>query len=269
MKKNKKGLKNGFDNDSFCGKYWELFGLRLFGSNKGDLLKILASKLLKREKRVWIATVNPEFVMEATKNRGFREILEKTSVNVVDGIGLVWARETKNLLSGLKIGIEVLQGKYKDQIIAGSDLINDLCKLAHEKKYKVFFLGGFEDRAKKTEDYFRNKYKGLETESSQGRPSVENEEVINKINKFKPDVLFVAYGMKKQEEWIDENLNNLNAGIVMGVGRSFDYYSGVLKRAPAGWRKMGLEWLYSLIQEPKRWRRQLALPRFVWKVLTK
>jgi N-acetylglucosaminyldiphosphoundecaprenol N-acetyl-beta-D-mannosaminyltransferase len=73
--------------------------------------------------------------------------------------------------------------------------------------------------------------------------------------------------MKKQEEWIDQNLDKLNVKIVLGVGRSFDYYSGELKRAPKWARKMGLEWLYSLIREPKRWRRQLALPKFVWEVI--
>jgi N-acetylglucosaminyldiphosphoundecaprenol N-acetyl-beta-D-mannosaminyltransferase len=73
--------------------------------------------------------------------------------------------------------------------------------------------------------------------------------------------------MKKQEEWIEANLNKLNVRVVMGVGRSFDYYSGELKRAPKWVRKMGLEWLFSLIKEPKRWRRQLALPKFIGTVL--
>jgi N-acetylglucosaminyldiphosphoundecaprenol N-acetyl-beta-D-mannosaminyltransferase len=77
----------------------------------------------------------------------------------------------------------------------------------------------------------------------------------------------VAYGMKKQEDWIDENLAKLSAKVVIGVGRSFDYYSGALKRAPLGVRKMGFEWLYSLIKEPKRWKRQLALPKFMWMVM--
>ena len=98
---------------------------------------------------------------------------------------------------------------------------------------------------------------------------MKNEEVIKQINRFKPDMLFVAYGMKKQEEWIEKNIEKLKVGVVMGVGRSFDYYSGDLKRAPKIWCDMGLEWLYSLLKEPKRWRRQLALPKFVWRVMRK
>ena len=73
--------------------------------------------------------------------------------------------------------------------------------------------------------------------------------------------------MKRQEEWIDRNLKKLKVGMVMGVGRSFDYYSGDLKRAPMMLRKMGLEWLYSLVKEPKRWRRQMELPKFVARIL--
>ena len=100
-----------------------------------------------------------------------------------------------------------------------------------------------------------------------GRPDFSDKEIIKQINDFKADILFVAYGMKKQEEWIESNLKDLNVKMVMGVGRSFDYYSGELKRAPEWVRRMGLEWLFSLIKEPKRWRRQLALPKFIGRVL--
>jgi len=100
-----------------------------------------------------------------------------------------------------------------------------------------------------------------------GEPNVANSEVVEKINSFKPDILLVAYGMKKQEFWINDNLDKLEVGLVMGVGRSFDYYSGELKRAPNWVRNMGMEWLYSLIKEPKRIKRQLVLPKFWWKVI--
>ncbi len=147
--------------------------------------------------------------------------------------------------------------------------MNELIKLAGEKKYKVFFLGGFNNRAEKTAMYFKSKFliSNFQLGWSSGEPDVSNEKVLKQINSFRPDILLVAYGMKKQEEWIYQNLNKLDVGVVIGVGRSFDYYSGDLKRAPKIWRKMGMEWLYSLIKEPKRFKRQLELPKFVWKVL--
>jgi N-acetylglucosaminyldiphosphoundecaprenol N-acetyl-beta-D-mannosaminyltransferase len=232
-----------------------------------------------------------KFVMATEKDRVFKDILKKTSLNVVDGIGLVWAREldrrslivdrrnlVKKIILAFKVGVEVLKGKHKEQISSGADLILDLAKMAKEKNKKIFLLGGWGDRAEKTANFLVTKNldrrslivdrrNELKIDWNAGEPEVSNDEVIRKINKFKPDILLVAYGMKKQEFWIDKNLEKLDVGLVMGVGRSFDYYSGDLKRAPKWLRKMGMEWLYSLIKEPKRFKRQLALPKFVWKVL--
>ena len=122
----------------------------------------------------------------------------------------------------------------------------------------------------KTAKYFEAKYKKLKIRYCLGRPKYKNEEVLKKIAEFRPDILLVAYGMKSQEMWIGENSEKLGKSgvkLAMGVGRSFDYYSGDLKRAPVGWRRMGLEWLYSLIREPKRLRRQLEIPKFLWRVV--
>jgi N-acetylglucosaminyldiphosphoundecaprenol N-acetyl-beta-D-mannosaminyltransferase len=142
-----------------------------------------------------------------------------------------------------------------------------MIEMAAEKGYSVYFLGGWGNRSERTAKYFGKKYKGLRVGYCRGEPEVKNEEVMRKINEFKPDFLFVAYGMKKQEEWVNKNLKNLDVGVAMGVGRSFDYLSGDLKRAPNWVRKMGMEWLYSLIKEPKRWKRQLELVRFAKKVI--
>ncbi len=264
----KKSEKKG---DSFNLNYWEIFNIRLFGNDMDRVLKIIDGWVVSEAKKKWIATVNPEFVMKSTNDDDFKSLLRKTDLNVVDGIGLVWAKRVngKNLigrfLSGIKVGGEILKGGHKEELVTGVDLMLELCRLAEKKKYKVFFLGGFGDRAKRTMEYFE-KYK-IKMDFCSGEPRFSNEEVLRKINKFKPDILFVAYGMKKQEEWIDKNKDKADFGVAIGVGRSFDYYSGDLKRAPLGWRRMGMEWLYSLIKEPKRLRRQLELPKFVWKVL--
>lgn len=267
--KMKKSEKNG---GIFDLKYWEIFDIRLFGSDMDRVLKIIDGWIVSEARKRWIATVNPEFVMKSTKNDSFRALLKKTDLNVVDGIGLVWAKRVsgknfiRRVLGGIKVGGEILRGEHKEELVTGVDLMLELCRLAEKKKYKVFFLGGFGDRAKRTMEYFE-KY-NIKMNYCSGEPKFSNEEVLKKINKFKPDILFVAYGMKKQEEWIDKNKSKADFGVVIGVGRSFDYYSGDLKRAPLAWRKMGMEWLYSLIKEPKRFKRQLELPKFVWKVLT-
>jgi N-acetylglucosaminyldiphosphoundecaprenol N-acetyl-beta-D-mannosaminyltransferase len=130
-------------------------------------------------------------------------------------------------------------------------------------------LGGWQNRAERTAKFLKNKFSLKDNQLGWcvGEPDVTNEEVVKGVNNFKPDILLVAYGMKKQEFWINDNLEKLDVGLVMGVGRSFDYYSGDLKRAPNWVRKMGMEWFYSLIKEPKRFKRQLVLPKFIWKVL--
>ncbi|OQA30141.1 MAG: putative UDP-N-acetyl-D-mannosaminuronic acid transferase [archaeon ADurb.Bin336] len=280
---NLKSKKEKLD-DSFFLSFWKIFDISLFSSSKVSLLKIIGENLDLGTKKYWIATVNPEFVMAAEKDRYFKQVLQKTSLNVIDGIGLIWARElerrfkiqdsrflnkTKKFLLSFEVGIDVLKGKYKNQMASGADLILDLTKMAKEKNKKIFLLGGWGDRAKKTAEFLMSKFliSNNQIRWSEGEPGVNSEEVIKQINKFKPDILLVAYGMKRQELWIDKNLTNLDVGLVMGVGRSFDYYSGDLKRAPRVWRKIGMEWLYSLLKEPKRWRRQLALPKFVSKVL--
>ena len=267
------------------GNLWEIFNISLFSRDVNQVLNIIGGNLDLGIKKYWVATVNPEFVMEATKDDKFRQILKKTNLNVMDGIGLIWARElekrfkkydlgfmnkTSRLMEGFRVGIEILQGKKRDQVASGADLMLNLGEMAAKKNLKMFFLGGWQNRSQKTADFFKKKFilKDNQVAWSEGEPNVKNEKVIKQINKFKPDILLVAYGMKKQEFWIEKNLNDLEVGIVMGVGRSFDYYSGKLKRAPKSWRKVGLEWLYSLIKEPKRFKRQLMLPKFVWKVLT-
>lgn len=270
--------KDNGSRDTFDGNLWQIFDISLFGRDINQVLNIIGSNLELGTKKYWVATVNPEFVMEATKDDKFGKILKKTSLNVMDGIGLVWAREVLKQKSGLKkfgvgigTGIKILQGKKRDQIASGADLMLNLGQMVAKDNLKMFFLGGFENRAQKTANFFKKKFilKDDQIAWSEGEPNVENKEVIKQINRFKPDVLLVAYGMKKQEFWIDRNLKDLDVGIVMGVGRSFDYYSGELKRAPKKWQKMGLEWLYSLAKDPKRFKRQLALPKFMWKVLVK
>ena len=96
-----------------------------------------------------------------------------------------------------------------------------------------------------------------------GSPSIEDEEeIVARVRSVVPDVLLVAYGVPAEEKWIARNRLRLGVPVMIGVGGTFDFIAGVTRRAPAWMRRLGLEWLHRLIQEPWRWRRQLALPRF-------
>jgi UDP-N-acetyl-D-mannosaminuronic acid transferase (WecB/TagA/CpsF family) len=107
----------------------------------------------------------------------FRGLLTKTDLNVVDGVGLVWAHELnkipisnfqfpKKIIYGLKVGGEILNGKHREGLVSGADLMPELCKLALKKGYKVFFLGGFGDRAERTVEYFRSQMSDLRCQFS-------------------------------------------------------------------------------------------------------
>jgi N-acetylglucosaminyldiphosphoundecaprenol N-acetyl-beta-D-mannosaminyltransferase len=246
----------------------------MFGRNEERLLKLIGE--WRGVGTLWIATVNPEFVMNALKDGEFMKILQnRVSLNVVDGIGLVWANKimgekskVKRLLQGFKTGVEILQGKNKDMLISGADLVNKICGLAEEKNKRVFFLGGWGDRGQRTAEYFLKKYPKLNVAGwHSGNRVGEDDEIVSILSRHKIDYLLVAYKMKTQEEWINRNIDKLKVELVMGVGGTFDFYSGAIKRAPLLMRKMGLEWLYRLYMEPSRWKRQLDLPRFIVKVL--
>ncbi|MBP9817423.1 WecB/TagA/CpsF family glycosyltransferase [Candidatus Shapirobacteria bacterium] len=255
-----------------CGKIDYMYGIPLFGSSMGLLLKMVESGELK--KPVWIATVNPEFVMATWKDGEFLKMLqERTSVNVVDGVGLAWANEVqlritndelriikivKRIFFGAIEGVKVLGGGYKNKIISGVDLVDELCALAEKTNKTVFFYGGWDDRSERTAKYFLKKYPKLKVVGAQAEDF--NFEI-------KVDFLFVCRAMKKQEEWINEHLHELKVGVVIGLGRTFDYYSGELPRAPRWVRGMGLEWLYSFFTDKGRRKRKLDLPKFVLKTL--
>lgn len=257
MNKNESGVYSNND-----GKIGNMFGFMLFGRSKDELLSLIESDIEKK-RNIWIATVNPEFVMETRRDKKFLEILQsKTTYNVIDGIGLAWANKivTSNwkLVTGIKVGFEILMGGHRENLITGADLMDDLCAMAEKKELTVYFYGGWDDRSVRTANYFLKKYPKLKV------TGCSDEKFDFNLN---IDFLFVARGMKKQEKWIDLNLDRLNCKLVIGLGRTFDYYSGELKRAPKWMQKMGLEWLFSLIVEPKRWKRQLELPKFIWMVL--
>jgi N-acetylglucosaminyldiphosphoundecaprenol N-acetyl-beta-D-mannosaminyltransferase len=110
-------------------------------------------------------------------------------------------------------------------------------------------------------------YPGLEIAGTYaGSPApAENDEIVTRINESRADVLYVAYGAPNQDRWIDRNRDALlTVRMAMGVGGSLDFISGRVQRAPGWMQRLGIEWVFRLLQQPWRWRRMLAIPRFVW-----
>lgn len=229
---------------------------------------------LKEDRFHRISTPNPEFLLEAQKNSKFLEILNKSDLNIPDGIGILWASKyldiTKNTTSKFIKIIKAITSIFSivfypkyiktvlPQRVTGTDLMQKICKEVSDKNVKIFLLGAGEGIAEKTKKILEKKYPKIKIVGTYcGSPSEkEDKKITKKINDSSPAILFVAYGAPSQEIWIDRNYKKLKSvKLAIGIGGAFDFIAGVKKRAPLFMQKIGLEWLYRLIQQPTRIKR--------------
>ena len=199
---------------------------------------------LKDGKKRYITTPNPEFVAAAQKDEEFRQILTNADLSITDGRGIQ--------LAARFLGMPV------PQRITGSDFMQELCEEFAKLKVPIFLLGGKNGSAKKCAKKLKNNIPSLQIagffEGDAGEAG--DTETANAINRTNAQVVFVAYGAPKQEKWIARNLHKLtNIKAAMGVGGAFDYISGNVSRAPIFMRKLGLEWLWRLFKQPRRFNR--------------
>jgi N-acetylglucosaminyldiphosphoundecaprenol N-acetyl-beta-D-mannosaminyltransferase len=203
-----------------------------------------------------IVTVNPEFVMEARRNGAFLRVLAAADLATPDGFGLLLAARLRG---------EAFRGR-----VTGVALTDLIASRAAEQGWSLFLLGAAPGVAERAAEALRQQHPGLRIAGCYpGSPHLEDEPAIRaRIAAARPTVLLVAYGHPAQELWIARNQPLLRVPIAIGVGGVFDYLAGTAPRAPAWMRRIGLEWLYRLIRQPRRWRRiVLAVPLFLWAAL--
>ena len=208
------------------------------------VLEYLFERLKKGKEKTFIITPNPEMLVYATKHLDYQDKLNSADIAIPDGAGLFFA-------SGFL-------GRPLQERITGVDFLERLCKEAAEKPISMGFLGGKDGIAKLAAECLRNKYPWITIVFADSQWPEDKKFHTDSI-----DMLFVAYGVPKQEEWIYEHLPSLPVKAAMGVGGAFDYLSGTVHRAPYIVRLLGLEWLFRLLIQPWRWRRQLALLEFI------
>lgn len=207
-----------------------------------SLDKITQSKML-------INTLNAHSFNTVHKDANFRAALNASSVLLPDGIGVVWATK---MLTGQKVNK-----------IAGDDLFHYQMKRLNDSKGKCFFLGSTDETLRKISERAANDYPNVQVFNysppfKSKFTEEENRIMVEYVNEKAPDVLFVGMTAPKQEKWAYQNFENLNAGHVCCIGAVFDFYAGTTKRAPNWMIKVGLEWFYRLIKNPKKmWRRYL------------
>lgn len=207
-----------------------------------------------------ISTLNAHSFNMSQTHYFFKQALKESDIILPDGISIVWGMK---FLYGVKI-----------KKIAGADIFQYLISEMNKCGGKCFFLGSTIDTLKKIKSRLNNEYSNIIIEyySPPYKPEFsqdENETILERINNFKPDILFVGMTAPKQEMWVHMHKRQINSNIICSIGAVFDFYASTTKRAPDWMIYLGLEWFFRLIMEPRRmWKRYLVGNSiFIWLVL--
>ncbi len=213
--------------------------------------EIMEDVARENEETSYVATPDVTAVMQAERKDLLDNSFGRADVVTPDGFGLIWAASVHDL-------------PLKERV-AGIDLIEEI--LGSSRELKVYLLGSRSGVAEKAGRRVENNYAAVTIAGTHhGYDPVKSKEVVEEINEANPDILFVGMGVPKQERWITEHINELEANVVMGVGGSFDVISGDLSRAPRWMRDRGLEWLYRIWLEPGRIIKARWIPYFMLRV---
>jgi len=208
-----------------------------------------ADKLISENGRGYVVTPNPEIVMLCRSNAELSEAAAGAHLVLPDGIGVIY---------GAKILGRPLKGR-----VPGIEFGEALIASCAETGRTVYLLGAKPGVAEKAAENLKAKYPGLSVVGTADGYFKDDEPVIEKINAASPDVLIVCLGAPAQELWMKRNIGKLDTHIAVGLGGSLDVFAGIVERAPEKWRKLGLEWLYRLLKEPRRIGRMMKLPQFL------
>ncbi|MGD0336874.1 MAG: WecB/TagA/CpsF family glycosyltransferase [Candidatus Omnitrophota bacterium] len=228
----------------------DICGTKIDNISFSETIERIEELILRRE-NVYIVTPNIDHIVRLRKDEELRLIYNGAVLVLADGKPLLWA--AKFLGSPLK------------EKISGSDLFPKLCAVAVEKDYKVFFLGGREGAAQQAAGTLKKKHGNLQVTGCYSPPfgfennEIENTKIIRMIREAKPEILFVGLGSPKQEKWIYKFKDLYDVPVSIGIGVSFEFVAGMVKRAPLWMQKCGLEWSWRLMLEPgKLWKRYLV-----------
>jgi N-acetylglucosaminyldiphosphoundecaprenol N-acetyl-beta-D-mannosaminyltransferase len=209
-----------------------------------------ALSLMAEHRGAYVVTPNPEIVMLCKDTPALTKAVEEASMVLPDGIGVIY-------------GAKILGTPLKTRV-PGIDfaarLMERMSKSTHNR---VFLFGAKPGVAELAGEALKARYPGLVIVGTNDGYFSEDAPIIANINQAKPDLLLVCLGAPKQELWMQGNAASLNVGLMAGLGGALDVFAGTVKRAPEGWQKLGLEWLYRLLKEPRRIGRMMKLPVFI------
>lgn len=231
----------------------QVLGLPVDAVDMAGALSLLRTAI-ETHRPAQVVTLNAEMAMLGLADPAFRTVVENAGLVVPDGAGVVWALRRGGQPVGRLPGIELTQA---------------LLGLAESEGWGVYVLGASpEVNAGAVAEIVRRHPRLRLVGARDGYFTAETEDVIlSSIRSAAPDILLVALGVPRQEHWIAQHQGALGVSVAIGVGGSLDVLAGKVQRAPVLMQRLNLEWLYRLLKEPWRWRRMMALPRFVGAVL--
>lgn len=226
----------------------DVMGVGFDNLTKNEFIDRARQMLATREKG-YVVTPNAEIVYEAVQDASFRDLLNGAALVLPDGAGVV-------------LGAKILGTPLKEKV-AGIEFGEEICRLLAENGGKLYLLGSKPGIADQAGQKLKEKYPGLTICGTADGYFKDEAAVVAKINEAAPDVVFVCLGAPKQEKFIRNHFDEMNATLYLGLGGSLDGYAGVAQRAPRWMINLSLEWLYRLLKEPKRLGRMMRLPKFV------
>lgn len=230
----------------------DVMGVRFDNVTMDEALK-KAQQMLETEGADYVVTPNSEIVYEAMASQEMEDLLNGASLVLPDGAGVV-------------LGAKILGTPLKEKV-AGVEFADGVMGLLAKKGGSVYLLGSKPGVAELAAEKMLAKHPGLTIAGLADGYFKEEAPVIEKINAAHADVLFVCLGAPKQERFMTEHRQELNVRLMAGLGGSLDSFAGTVKRAPRWMINCSLEWFYRLIKEPKRFKRMLRLPKFLWAVV--
>lgn len=224
-----------------------LFNIEFVNHTFDDFISILKNRLME-EKKTFVITANPISVNTSKENESFKNAMLSADFVTPDGVGILLAAK-------------MLNNRVTERI-AGYDVMVRLLLIANEQHSKIYLYGAHPDVLKLTVKQINQLYPNIKMCGYMDGYSNEQDDLINQIKTHRPDLIFVALGVPKQEVWIHNHIHTFEKGIFIGVGGSFDVLSGTINRAPTFFQKVGLEWLYRMVSQPSRLTRLVFVPKF-------
>lgn len=239
---------------------FKVLGVRVNAVQIPEVITQMEHWISEHQKRHFIAVTGMHGVTEAQCDETFKQILNAADLVVPDGKPLVW--------------LGCLRGYHLKHRVYGPELMLAFCEQTAQKGYKHFFYGGAPGVPEQVAKVLKNRFPDLEVVKTYSPPfqpltSQEDVKIVAMINQVCPDLLWIGLSTPKQERWMYEHYSKLQVPVMVGVGAAFDLITGQVKQAPLWMREHGLEWLWRLIQEPRRlWKRYLIYgSKFIYYIL--